>query len=228
MSAVTDNATAHKAADYEAEVGRTIPFNAEILRTAIDVALAVVPAPKTWLDTGCGPGTLVELAKARAPKCEFWLADPSDAMLAIARARHAGAHFFGVTTQDLPDAGPFDVITAIQCHHYGDVDARMRALARCRELLAPGGVFVTFENVRAESDEGQAVQRKRWADFMRAAGRDEATVEKALAREGTAFFPIRVSEHLALFARAGFSRVEIVWRAYGQAGFYSQWPGTQM
>ena len=190
------------------------------------MALAVVPAPKTWLDTGCGPGKLVELAKARAPRCEFSLADPSEAMLALARARHAGAQFFGAATEDL-DAGPFDVITAIQCHHYGDVDARFRALVRCREMLAPAGVFVTFENVRAESDEGHAVQRKRWADFQRRAGRDEATVEMQLAREGKSFFPIRVSEHLALFARAGFSRVEIVWRAYGQAGFYAQSPDSQ-
>ena len=81
-------------------------------------------------------------------------------------------------------------------------------------------MFVTFENVRAETDVGHALQRKRWAEWQRRQGRDDATVEKHLAREGQAFFPIRVSEHLALLARSGFRTVEIVWRAYGQAGFF--------
>lgn len=218
---MSDNTTAHKASDYEVEVERTIPFHAELLRTAVDVVLAAKVA-KRWLDTGCGPGKLVELARARSPETEFWLADPSEAMLAIARERHPQAHFVGKPSQELPDVGPFDAITAIQCHHYGDADARARAVGRCRELLAPGGVLVTFENVRAETDEGQAIQRKRWADFQRRAGRSEAEVAKHLAREGVAFFPIRVSEHLALLARSGFRTVEIVWRAYGQAGFFAQ------
>ena len=38
-------------------------------------------------------------------------------------------------------------------------------------------------------------------------------------REGKAMFPVRVSEHLALFDETGFE-AEIVWRAYGQAGFF--------
>ena len=217
-----DNTTAHKASEYESEVQRTIPFHDEILRTAIDVVLAVREDPARWLDTGCGPGKLVELARARSGKTEFWLADPSDAMLAIARARHpevSAEHFIQKKTQELPALDAFDAITAIQCHHYGDVEARLAALVRCRELLAPDGVLVTFENVRAETDFGHAIQRKRWADFQRSQGRDEASIEKQLAREGTAFFPIRVSEHLVLLARAGFAEVEIVWRAYGQAGF---------
>jgi len=225
---MTDNTSAHKAAEYEIEVARTIPFHDEILRSAVDVPLAA-RAPERWLDTGCGPGKLVELARARAAAAEFWLADPSEAMLAIARARHGdlpAERFVLAKSEELPALGAFDVVTAIQCHHYGDAAARARAVARCRELLAPGGVFVTFENVRAETDEGHAVQRKRWADFQRRQGRSEAEIDRHLAREGVAFFPIRVSEHLALLARAGFRTVEIVWRAYGQAGFFCVAPGA--
>jgi tRNA (cmo5U34)-methyltransferase len=222
VARVSDNTTAHEANEYETEVVRTIPFHEEIHRTAIDVVLSAC-TPKRWLDTGCGPGKLAELAAARSPGAELWLADPSEAMLGLARARHASLpseRFVPKGSADLPDLGRFDAITAVLCHHYGDGAARARAVARCRELLAPGGVFVTFENVRAETDEGHAIQRKRWAEWQRRAGRDEATIEKHLAREGTAFFPIRVSEHLALLARSGFRTVEIVWRAYGQAGFF--------
>ncbi len=220
-----DNKTAHAAIDYEVEVTRTIPFHDEILKTAIDVVLAVTPAPRRWLDTGAGPGKLVLLARAQTPNTDFWLADPSAAMLDIARERHGSLgpdRTLLSPSEELPSVdrfgGPLDAITAVQCHHYGDALARERAVTRCRDLLTPSGVLVVFENVRAETDEGHAIQRQRWAAWQRRAGRDEASVEKALAREGTAFFPIRVSEHIALYSRLGF-RVELVWRAYGQAGF---------
>ncbi len=219
-----DNTTAHRAADYEHQVGRTIPYHAEILATAVDVARgAVAPAaPARWLDTGCGPGLLAERVRAASPATELWLADPSEAMLALARARLPdlpAAQVIHARSQELPDAGPFDVITAVQCHHYGTMADRERAVSRCRELLAPGGALVVFENVRAETDRGHALQRARWAAWQRAQGRDAETVERHLAREGTQFFPVRVSEHLALFARLGFPVVELIWRAHGQAGF---------
>jgi tRNA (cmo5U34)-methyltransferase len=225
---MADNATPHAAADYEVEVARTIPFHAELLRQAAAVAVAAVPLPKRWLDTGCGPGRLVALARALAPDAAFFMADPSTEMLALARKHNPevpAGHFFGAPSDALPDTEPFDVITAVQCHHYyRDIAGREGALRRCRALLAPGGAFVTFENVRAESDAGHELQRQRWAAWMRAQGRDEAWADAHLAREGTKHFPLRVSEHVALLARVGFDPVEVIWRAFGQAGFLALVP----
>jgi tRNA (cmo5U34)-methyltransferase len=224
---MSDNTTAHAAVDYEREVGDTIPFHAILLEQAIDVALGAVPAPRLWLDTGCGPGRLAKLARARAPEVTLTLADPSPAMLALARANNPEipeSRVVAAPSHDLPDGGPFDVITAVQCHHYYDPAGRERALRRCLALLRPGGALVAFENVRAETDAGHAIQRRRWAAWQRGRGRDEAKVEAQLKREGTSFFPLRVSEHLSLFARVGFADVELVWRAYGQAGFLATAP----
>jgi tRNA (cmo5U34)-methyltransferase len=207
--------------DYEREVQSTIPFHACILQEAVDAALSVRPSPARWLDTGCGPGRLAEMVAARC-SAELTLADPSTAMLAIARARHPGIpaqRFLSMPSEALTAQSWFDVVTAIQCHHYGDTAARAKAVARCFDALVPGGVFVVFENVRAETDAWQAVARQRWAAWQRARGRDETAVVQHLAREGTKFFPIRVSEHLALLSRTGFATVEVLWRAYSQAGF---------
>src|SRR5271165_2478950 len=112
-----DNTTQYAAADYETEVERTIPFHAQLLAQAIEVALAACPSPSRWLDTGCGPGRLAEMARRRCP-AEFVFADPSPAMLAIAKARHAGvpdARFLEVASENVPDIPPVDVITAVQC-----------------------------------------------------------------------------------------------------------------
>jgi len=227
---MADNTTAHAAVEYEREVENTIPFHAVLLEKAVDVALSAVPAPRRWLDTGCGPGRLVEFALRRVPETAFFLADPSEAMLALARARHPDLpadRFLTAPSHELPDVEPFDVITAVQCHHYyPDPDGRAAAVRRCRALLRPGGALVVFENVRAESDPVHALQRARWAAWQRGRGREDAVIQAQLAREGTKFFPIRPSEHIALLAGAGFARVEMVWRAYGQAGFLAMVPVT--
>ena len=127
----------------------------------------------------------------------------------------------------LPDLEPFDVITAVQCHHYyPDPDGRVEAIRRCRALLRPGGALVVFENVRAETDAGPRTSEswKVGSVAAKSRGRDDAAVEAQLAREGTKLFPIRPSEHLTLLARAGFEPVEMVWRAYAQAGFLAVLP----
>jgi hypothetical protein len=53
-------------------------------------------------------------------------------------------------------------------------------------------------------------------------GRSQAEAEAQVAREDTKFFPIRVSQHLTLLDRLGFTSVEVIWRAYGQAGFVAR------
>ena len=46
-------------------------------------------------------------------------------------------------------------------------------------------------------------------------------MEQHLARFGTELKPIRIAEHLALLREVGFASVEVLWRAYLQAGFYA-------
>ena len=218
-----DNATAHAAEDYASEVKKTIPCHAQMIDLAIEIGFAAVPGATSWLDTGCGPGTLVAEARRFAPDVAFFLADPSPAMLALARAKNPeipAENFLPYPSHALLDVGMFDVITAVQSHHYyAEPSGRERALLRCLALLRPGGALLVFENVRAETDLGHALQRRRWTAFQHSQGRDQATVDAHLARENTKFFPLRVSEHLALLERVGFPTVETIWRAHSQAGF---------
>ncbi len=222
-SPASDNASSHRAAAYDAEVCRTIPHYDAIHEAVLSLAEALPRAPRTWLDTGCGTGTLVARALPRFPGTRFTVADPSSAMLAIVRRRLSGERVTVLDpcgTRDLP-AGSFDVITAIQCHHYLDRDGRRFAVTACVDRLRPGGVLVTSENIRPRSGIGLDLGLRRWARFQELAGRSPDEVAVHLSRFDREYFPITIDDHLRLYREAGFGSVEVLWCSCLQAAFYA-------
>jgi tRNA (cmo5U34)-methyltransferase len=125
-------------------------------------------------------------------------------------------------TADLPAITKcrFDVITAIQCHHYLQPEERPAAVRACFSLLNNDGLFVTSENIRPFSDEGIARSLSYWGAFQRQAGRNESEVSDHLGRFDREYFPITVTHHLQCFHDAGFSVAEILWFSYLQGVFW--------
>jgi tRNA (cmo5U34)-methyltransferase len=225
MSSRNDNTTPHRAEEYDLKVRQTIPLYDSLHRETIDLVRTLRPNVSLWLDTGCGTGHLAELAVPVFPRCAFLLADPSEAMLALARKKLQPCGdrvvFLGPadTGSVRTDLSP-DVITAIQAHHYLDMRGRERATARCFELLGEGGLYVTFENTSPETGEGIRLGLERWKRFLVDSGRSVAEAEAHAKRFGTEYFPITVNEHIALLKHTGFRTVELFWLSYMQAGFY--------
>ena len=226
---VSDNSTPYKAAEYDEEIRRTVPFYHLFHTETIDLVRTLLPGVSVWLDTGCGTGYLPEQALPLLPKVRFLLADPSQAMLDQARGRlarfpPAAVHVLGaVATEALAGVVPEapQVISAIQCHHYGGEEARRLATAVCYRLLEPGGLYVTFENIRPDTTRGVDISLDRWCRFQREAGRTPRAVEEHRSRFGRSYFPITVAEHLQLLRATGFTVVEILWLSRMQAGFYA-------
>ena len=119
------------------------------------------------------------------------------------------------------DVGQPQVITAIQSHHYLDTQTRVAATRRCYDLLEPGGIYVTFENVRMGSEEAVDIAMQRWMRFQVSQGRDSRVVEEHKKRFGTAYYPITIDEHIALLRECGFRVAELFWFSHMQAGFYA-------
>ncbi len=234
-----DNATPHASADYDAQVRKTIPCYDAFHEETIRLVAARQPQPAAWLDTGAGTGALVEQAYDRFPATRFFVADPAEAMLAQARTRlsgkervtimepvgsqhlEVGSQHVAVGSQHVEPPEPFDVITAIQAHHYLQPPERAAAVRNCHALLRPGGLFVTFENVRPATPEGVELARRMWADFQAGQGRGAAEVERQLARFDVEYFPLTVQQHLDLLAECGFAVVELFWYSVMQAGFWA-------
>lgn len=221
-----NNASAHRAADYDTVIEATIPYHGSFLQEALRFTRANLPAPSLWLDTGCGTGTLVEQAVKTFPATRFVLADPSEAMLEQARLKLGAT---GGRVWFLPPSGSerlnvgerrFDVVTAIQCHHYLDANGRRAAVATCHRALRGGGLFIAFENIRPSPPPATGFAMKYWKAYQLEMGRAPEVVEAQLARFDREYFPITVDAHLELLREVGFETVGLLWYSYMQAGVF--------
>ncbi len=220
-----DNFTSHSSDAYDGQIRKTIPHYDSIHTEILRFVKVQNPHPGSWLDTGCGTGVFVRKAREMFPDTGFFIADPSPAMLTQAGRNLDGCRYSVAGTCGTADllgktGRRFEVITAIQCHHYLSKEERLTAVRACHDLLADGGLFITSENIRPFSDEGIRCSFGYWGDFQRAAGRSEEEVRNHLARFDREYFPVTVTEHLQNFHNAGFAVAEILWLSYMQAVFW--------
>ena len=223
---MNDNTTAHKAADYETEVQRTIPFHGEIQKHGDRRGpRGATPLRRRWLDTGAGPGEARRArSRERVADAEHWIADPSDAMRALAVAR------LGLPAERVLACGSarlarrsvrFDVdhrraVSPLRRH--GRARAGRRALPRAPR--AGRRARRLRERARRDRSADSVLQRARWAAWQRGQGRDEATIERRTSRaKGRVLSRPRQPSTSVSSRDLGFETVELVWRAYGQAGF---------
>ncbi len=225
-----DNATPHKSSEYDWKVRQTIPFYETMHRETIDVVKTIRLDVKSWLDTGCGTGYLIELALPVFPNTRFMLADPSEEMIQQAKNRLQGAgrgrveYLQPVESQGLTSQvkeSSCQTVTAIQCHHYLRPLERKKAIESCYRVLENKGLLIAFENIAPSTKRGVKVGLERWGRFQVEAGRSPATVAHHLKRFNTRYFPITVDEHLKLLKVTGFRVVQAFWLSHMQAGFYA-------
>ncbi len=224
----TGNSTPHDASAYDDQIRGTIPFYDAFHSETIRLVQSVQPHPRTWIDTGCGTGTLIQKASPLFPDTDFYLADPSPEMIDIARQKTV-AFASHVTimppcaTADLSSVLTIqcDIITAIQAHHYLSPDERLRATNTCRDRLRDGGIYITFENIRPCGDKGIEIGKTLWKNHQLSYGKSEESVRAHLERFDTEYFPITVNEHLTLLKECGFIHADIFWYSVMQAGFYA-------
>jgi tRNA (cmo5U34)-methyltransferase len=224
-----DNASAHTSSAYDLQVRATIPYYDCFHWETINLIRARGIKPATWLDCGCGTGTLVEKAIKAFPQTVFILLDPSEQMLAQAKRKLAGyseerIQFLNpTTTNDSPKQlkKKADVITAIQSHHYLRQKDRINATKTCFGLLNKDGIYITFENIRPETKIGARIGLANWKNYQTLSGKTAEEAKKHIKRYDKEYFPITVNQHIELLKKTGFKTVELLWHSYMQAGIYA-------
>lgn len=218
-----DNASPYSSVIYDEHIVHVLPFYREFHEQIMDLVKVVRPGAVDWLDTGCGTGTLAARVLDQRDGVRFTLADPSEKMLNTAKRKleGRGVRFELLASHELPFTSEFDVVTAVQSHHYYRPEEREQAVRRCCRALRDGGVFITFENVRMSSEDSDAAAMKRWISFLREQGNPEEEIRLQIDRRGVETHPITAEEHLDLLRRCGFRSADILWASYLQAGFWA-------
>ena len=219
-----DNKSAFAVNQYDENVRKVIPFYDEIYAQIFSVIEAYCgDRPLAVLDTGCGTGTLGQMALERLHLSELLLCDPSEKMLADAQGKlkNQVCEFHCVGSEKLDFENRFDVVTAIQSHHYFDRATREVAVRNCFKALKAGGIFICFENTAPFTEYGVSNMLKRLETYEIKAGRTPEEVKSHSARYNREFFPITIKEHLKLLEKTGFSVAELFWHSNMQSGFYA-------
>lgn len=213
--------TAFCAEEYDEKIRQTLPFYEEFYEQVIDVLEISGKKSVSWLDIGCGTGKMYEAARKRISIQEFVFTDISEKMLAVVKERFQTGEnrFRQMSVLELEDTEKYDVVTAIQVHHYLSEKDRRIAVERCCQALKIGGLFFTFENIAPDSEIGRRLVLDRWKSYQIRNGKDKEEAENHMKRYGVDYFPVTAGAHLELMRECGFQAAELIWMSYMQAGF---------
>ncbi len=219
-----DNSSAFNSSIYDSKVNAVLPYYTEYNKQILDLAEASGIKNSKWLDTGCGTGNLALRVTEKFADVKLVLCDPSAEMLEAAKAKLADSEsvkFRNISSQKLDYDCEFDIVTAVQAHHYLSIDERRKALKKCYDALKDGGIFITFENIAMSSEQSESLAIARWKNYMLAHGRTEEQTKNHMKRRGTELFPITIEEHIKILKEIGFTSVDLLWGSYLQAGFFA-------
>lgn len=218
-----DNTTPMSAGAYDKEINNTIPYYSEFYEQTFDVIGQCGFSELRWLDLGCGTGSLEKLAFERFHNPQFVLIDPSEKMLEKAKEKleRENIEYICGDSTSINYEDCFDVVTAIQSHHYMHEEERKKSTENVYKALKKGGIFISFENVIPEDEVVKSNELLRWGQYQQRHGKTEAEAKAHNARCGVNYFPITVSQHIDLLKNSGFEHVHVFWYSYMQMGIYA-------
>lgn len=218
-----DNTTPIKATEYDRKINKTIPYYSEFYSQTLSIVAQMNFSSIKWLDLGCGTGTLTSKAVNQFPEVQFVMVDPSEKMLGQAKEKSSNikAEYICTSSDNIDFSDEFDVVTAIQSHHYMNQADREQATKNVYQALHKGGIYILFENTVPESQEVKAFELQRWGKYQLEHGKSELEVQEHMARCEINYFPLTVKQHIDLLDSCGFKNVHVFWFSYMQMGLYA-------
>ena len=217
---------------YDAVRRNLVPCFDGFYGSALDVigdwAGARTAATLEALDLGAGTGLFSAMVLGRLPHARLHLVDVSDAMLAQARQRFAGAAGSHVSfeVRDYTQGGlggPWDlVLSALSIHHLDD-GAKRSLFARVFEALRPAGLFINAEQVLGPTPAAEARYRRLWDSQVLGSGVDRLEYERAVDRMRHDRCAT-LADQLEWMRAAGFAEVDCAFKQWRFAVYFGTRP----
>ena len=219
---MNDNTTPIAAKEYDQKINHTIPYYSEFYNQTLDIVEQCNFQQINWMDLGCGTGSLEERVFQRFPTVQFVLIDPSAKMLEQAKEKlkDKPIQYICTSSDMISFENCFEVVTAIQSHHYFHEEERKKATECVYRALRKNGIYICFENVIPENEEVKTFELQRWARYQERHGKTKEEAKAHNARCGVNYFPLTVAQQIQLLKDVGFCKVQVFWYSYMQMGIY--------
>lgn len=206
---------ARQAGDYEALMGRIIPWYSPGQEFMVDLLPFGSDQPIRVLDLGSGPCNLAAAILAGFPKAVVHAVDLTGEMLADCGDRLA---VFGErwTLQqgdfrELDLGMGYDAVMAGLTLHHLTAEERRVMYRRLRSALNPGGILVSRDVLRDTDPDITAWRHRLWQDFMLRQGEDGAFW---LSKHREKDYPEPLADLMHWEQEAGFEHPVCHWRQY--------------
>lgn len=216
---MNDNTTPLTAGEYNAKIGKIIPYYEEFHKQIIDIVKQKEQI-ESWLDVGCGTGMFERMILEDYPDVKITAIDPSEQMLMEAKrlVSEEKVTYVCQTSESIDFSEEFDVVTAVQVHHYLQEEERELATKNIYRALKKDGIYLTFENVVPEDKALTLLELQRWKRYQMHMGKTEEEADAHIRRCGVSYFPISMEAHMELLKRVGFRSVYVFWKSGMQMG----------
>lgn len=211
---------------FDDMVSRSVPFYAEIQRMAVELALRFLGGTGSVYDIGCSTGnTLVRLMGQVDPasRVDFVGVEPSPAMREHCRAkvREAGlGHRFDLMETPIEDIAVLPearVVIMLFTLQFVRPPQRDAVLAKIHDSLEPGGALILGEKVLGDDPELARLYIDLYHDHKERSGYSRTEIARKREALENVLVPYRVSENREALSKAGFTRVDEVFRWYNFA-----------
>ena len=218
------NSTPFSVAEYDQQIKKTLPFYEEMYQQIIDIVKLLNRQSLHWLDVGCGTGKMARTAMKHFDIQKIVCIDIEQDMLEKAKlfCNDEKVEFQQCDIREFVNESKFDIVTAIQVHHYLKGQERVNAVKNCFDVLKDTGIYISFENFAPDSEDGKRMYLERWKQYQIANGKNREEAELHIGRYGKEYFPITIAEQIKLLKDCGFQTVEVLWVSYMQAGILAR------
>jgi len=211
---------------YDGQRKQLIPCFDDFYGSALKLTNIAVN-PVRVLDLGAGTGLFSEMIAKVHPGIDITLIDLSDEMLEIARQRlrdFPNVTYIIADYLNYPYEGSYDMVVSSLSIHHLDSSEKKQLFGKVYELLKPGGIFINADQVLGPDLRMDTFYKGEWRVAINNSGLsyeelDQADQRTRLDKMST------LEEHIELMKKAGFSSIDVVYKAYSFAVMFGRKPG---